>query len=74
MPHDAVGNLLQAGDEVILRGVVIEVQPSDEYCNITIESVFGRKPDGMKERVSAINAAVLEKVPSQPPTEGESHE
>lgn len=64
MPHDVNGKVLAVGDEVILRAKVTTVCPGEEYCNISIESVHGRKPDGLKETMSAINAAVLEKVES----------
>ena len=62
MPHDVKNNLLQPGDEVIFRGVVKSVQPTEEYCNVTIESVHGRRPDGLKELIYSINTGVLEKV------------
>ena len=64
MPHDKDGKLLQVGDEVLFCAVVKDIQPFEDFCNITIESAFGRKPDGAKETVSAINAAVLVKVES----------
>lgn len=65
MPHDVNNNLLEVGDEVVLRAKVTSIQTGEEYCNVTIESLYGRKPDGSKE-TSCLNAAVLEKVPSQP--------
>ena len=34
--HDRFGNLLQVGDEVILRGKITDTQSSPTYCNITV--------------------------------------
>ena len=62
MPHDVNNNLLAEGDEVILRAKVKSIQTGEDYCNVTIESVHGRRPDGLKESVSAINTGVLEKI------------
>ena len=62
MPHDVNNNLLAEGDEVILRAKVKSIQAGEDYCNVTIESVHGRRPDGLKESVSAINTGVLEKI------------
>ncbi len=36
---------------------------TEEYCNVSIETTFGRRPDGLKEHVSAINTGVLVKIP-----------
>ena len=58
--HDANGTLLKIGDLVLLPGVITELSEGNEdYCNVTVESVHGRRPDGQKECVSAINTAVL---------------
>lgn len=62
MPHDVNGALLEAGDVVILRARVLRVESDEDYCNVTVESVHGRRPDGMKETLSSINTGVLEKV------------
>ncbi len=67
MPHDAHNNLLQEGDEVILRLLVKSVQPGEDYCNCNLVSLHGRRPDGLKESLSAINTGVLEKIPATPP-------
>lgn len=60
--HDRTGQPLTVGDSVIFVGKIVELNPTEEYCNVSVESKYGRKPDGMKERVSAINTAVLDKV------------
>jgi len=60
--HDVNGKPLKVGDEVIIHGIITECQPSDDYCNCTVETKHGRRPDGSKERFCAINTGVLEKV------------
>lgn len=62
MPHDAQQNLLSVGDDVYLHGKVTSISSTEDFCNITIESDLGRKPDGHKETVT-LNAAVLYKAP-----------
>lgn len=44
MPHDAKGNLLQVGDEVIIRAKVKDVQTSEEYCNVTLVTTAPMPP------------------------------
>jgi hypothetical protein len=63
MPHDKNGNLLEVGDEVIVRYKITAIQTGDDYCNVSATSVLGRKPDGQPEYFSG-NAAVVEKVGS----------
>jgi hypothetical protein len=60
MPHDRKNQPLAVGDEVIVRAKVASIQPDEGYCNATIETIEGRKPDGAKEML-CLNAAVLEK-------------
>lgn len=57
--HDAIGRPLQVGDTVVLTAKITQLSPTPDYCNVTIESVHARRPDGAKETVSAINTAVL---------------
>lgn len=57
--HDANGTPLNKGDVVYIPAIITELQATEDYCNVTIESVLGRKPDGAKERISAINTGVL---------------
>lgn len=37
MPHDADGNLLKAGDTVILTARVREVWPNESACNVSLD-------------------------------------
>lgn len=59
--HDRTGKPLQKGDKVIIRAVVTELHATEHYCNVSVETEHGRRPDGQKERISAINTAVLDK-------------
>lgn len=57
--HDRNGTPLKVGDIVTLKLVITQVNASTEdYCNITAQSVEGRKPDGAKETYCG-NTAVL---------------
>lgn len=57
--HDRNGNVLKSGDVVLVEAVVTQVSPGDDYCNVTIKTVDGRRPDVAKETISAINTGVV---------------
>ena len=57
--HDARNRPLKVGDRVLIPAVITELQATADYCNVTIESAIGRRPDKQRERVSAINTGVL---------------
>lgn len=57
--HDANGKLLQKGDVVLIPAVITELQPGEDFCNVSVESVFGRRPCPAKERIYAINTGVM---------------
>ena len=57
--HDAKGRPLKAGDVVLIPAVVTDVSAAEDYCNVSVETLLGRRPDGAKERISAINTGVL---------------
>lgn len=57
--HDALGRPLTVGDRVLIPCLVKRTDATEEYCNVSVESVLGRRPDGNKETFSAINTAVL---------------
>lgn len=57
--HDAKGRPLSVGDVVLIPAKVTQVSATEEYCNVSVQSILGRRPDGMKENISAINTAVL---------------
>lgn len=57
--HDHNGTPLKKGDKVFVPAIITELHPTEEFCNVALESVYGRRPDGMKERLYAINTGVL---------------
>lgn len=60
--HDFHGKPLAVGDEVVIPCRITALHPTPEYCNVEVESVLGRRPDGQKSTFSAINTAQLIKV------------
>ena len=56
--HDRNGTELKQGDTVLVPMVVTSVTAEEGYCNLSLESVHGRRPDAMKEQVHAINTGV----------------
>lgn len=61
MPHDVNNKELKVGDRVLIPAVVTHIDAGEDYCNVSLETVHGRRPDGLKECISAINTGVLEK-------------
>jgi hypothetical protein len=57
--HDANGKELKVGDVVMIPAVIRDIGASDDYCNVSLTSVYGRRPDGAKESFNAINTGVL---------------
>ncbi len=57
--HDAKGRELKDGDTVVIPAKIIQLQPTDDYCNVTVESVFGRRPDRAKETLYSVNTGVM---------------
>lgn len=57
--HDAIGRPLKVGDRVLIPCVIAQLQATETYCNVTVRSAIGRRPDGNPETVSAINTGVL---------------
>ncbi len=55
MPHDARGNLLKAGDRVLVPFIVKDVFTGENDCNVSLESEIGMPPSGYKTALSAIN-------------------
>ena len=60
--HDRTGKPLQKGDKVTILAVITELHPTEDYCNVSLTTEYGRRPDGAKEHIQAINTAVLDKV------------
>lgn len=57
--HDRNGTELKRGDRVLIEAVITDLSPEENYCNVSLETVEGRRPDGQKEHMSAINTGVL---------------
>ena len=57
--HDAKGRELKAGDTVLIAATITNLYPTEDYCNVSAASVFGRRPDGAKETFGAINTGVM---------------
>lgn len=57
--HDMNGLPLAIGDKVVFRATITSLAQGEDYCNVGIRSIAGRRPDGQKESVNAINTGVL---------------
>ena len=62
--HDFNGTPLKVGDLVIVPAVITQLSTTADYCNVSLTTVLGRRPDDQKETVNAINTGVLVKVSS----------
>lgn len=60
--HDRTGKPLKKGDKVTILATITDLFPNEDYCNINLETVYGRRPDGAKEHLSGINTAVMDKM------------
>jgi hypothetical protein len=56
--HDAKKRELKVGDTVLIPCRVREVQAQDNHCNVTVDTLGGRIPDGQTECVT-LNTAQL---------------
>lgn len=57
--HDRNGTLLKQGDVVMVPMTVKTLNEGEDFCNLSLESLHGRRPDGLKEQVYAINTGVV---------------
>jgi len=57
--HDRIGRELKVGDTVVILATVTDLSPTPDYCNVSLDTVYGRKPDDAKETIGAINTNVL---------------
>jgi len=60
--HDARGKALKKGDLVLIPAVITELFATEDYCNVSLKSQIGRRPDGENESISAINTGVVIKI------------
>lgn len=63
MPHDRNGQLLQAGDKVMIPATVKEIYSGEEFCNVSlgIGSEDAHGPHNVQSSVT-LNAKQVEKV------------
>ncbi len=63
MPHDAHGNLIQAGDKVVIPATVLAVYATEngQFCNCDLEFDHIMPGRDAKDRYSAINTRQVEK-------------
>lgn len=57
--HDRNGTELKKGDIVLIPAVITELYATELFCNVSVRTVDGRRPDGVKESIGAINTGVL---------------
>lgn len=57
--HDRNGTELKEGDIVLIPAKITQLSPEEGYCNVSVETVHGRRPDDCKETISAINTGVM---------------
>ena len=51
-------NKIKCRDKVIIPCEITQLcEGTSDFCNVTVQTVLGRKPDGQKESFSAINTA-----------------
>jgi hypothetical protein len=61
MPHDKNGKQLEAGDLVTVEAKVTSVQPGEDYCNVTVETVEPMFPGDNKSTIT-LNTKQVAKV------------
>lgn len=57
--HDRNGTPLKKGDIVLIEAEITDLHPNEDYCNVSLKTLDGRRPDGAKEHISAINTGVM---------------
>ena len=57
--HDAKNRPLKVGDRCLIPCVIKSLGSTPDYCNVQLETVLGRRPDGLKDSIGACNTGVL---------------
>ena len=57
--HDGMGRELKVGDIIVIPAVVKSVSTGPDYCNVSVETIGGRRPDGQKNHYGDINTGQL---------------
>jgi len=61
--HDVNGTQLHVGDNVLIPARITQLcEGTEDFCNVTVETTLGRRPDFATECFSAVNTAQLVKV------------
>jgi hypothetical protein len=60
MPHDRNEKLLEVGDFVMVPCVITHIQPSIEFCNLSLETVEKMYPGENKTTIT-LNSGQVEK-------------
>lgn len=61
MPHDAKGELLKVGDEVIIRAKVTAINSSPDFCNCDLDTAIPMPPYTTPSKL-ILNTKQVEKV------------
>lgn len=54
--HDARGKELKVGDVVLIPARITSLSCTPDYCNICVETLGGRLPDGERNSIGYLNA------------------
>lgn len=57
--HDRNGTPLRVGDIVLIAAKITSLQPGEDFCNVSAESLHGRRPDGQKETWYSFNTGTV---------------
>lgn len=63
--HDANGTPLAKGDTVLIPAKIVDLQAGEEFCNVSLETVLGRRPDQAHDTM-CINTGTVVKYASEP--------
>ncbi len=56
--HDKNGTALKVGDVVMMPCKIKYLyEGTPDFCNVELETIHGRRPDGKQESFSAVNTA-----------------
>lgn len=57
--HDANGTPLRKGDRVLIPGIITNLKTKENFCNVEVQTELGRRPDGQRDTLHALNTAQL---------------
>lgn len=61
MPHDKNGNKLEVGNRVLIEAEVKTITMSEDYCNLTVETVEVMYPGSNRNMVTLNAKQVVKK-------------